>query len=144
MAMKEYFRQKTSVVHENFGDETVIVNLDTGCYYSLQNAAGSIWELAVGGKSRSQILHDVCAAYSGERSEIAASTAAFLEELLTEQLLDAAEDCEHSNGHAIAMAGGPFAKPYLQKYTDMEELLELDPIHEIDEAGWPSAKPPTP
>jgi len=29
----------------------------------------------------------------------------------------------------------------LQKYTDMEELLQLDPIHEVDKFGWPSAKP---
>ena len=25
----------------------------------------------------------------------------------------------------------------IQKYDDMEELLLLDPVHEVDEAGWP-------
>ena len=33
-----------------------------------------------------------------------------------------------------------FEKPVLQKHTDMQELLLLDPIHEIDEKGWPSKK----
>ena len=34
-----------------------------------------------------------------------------------------------------------FQAPSLQKYTDMEEMLALDPIHEVDEEmGWPSAK----
>ena len=26
----------------------------------------------------------------------------------------------------------------LGKYTDMQELLLLDPVHEVDEAGWPN------
>jgi hypothetical protein len=25
----------------------------------------------------------------------------------------------------------------LQKFTDMQDLLLLDPIHEVDESGWP-------
>ena len=33
-----------------------------------------------------------------------------------------------------------FEAPALQVYTDMEDLLLLDPIHEVDEMGWPSAK----
>jgi hypothetical protein len=29
----------------------------------------------------------------------------------------------------------------LHKYTDMEELLLLDPIHDVDETGWPNKSP---
>jgi hypothetical protein len=31
-----------------------------------------------------------------------------------------------------------FTHPQLQKYTDMQELLLLDPIHEVEESGWPA------
>ena len=31
--------------------------------------------------------------------------------------------------------------PLLQKFTDMQALLLLDPIHEVDSAGWPQPKP---
>jgi hypothetical protein len=31
----------------------------------------------------------------------------------------------------------PFVAPVLDKYTDMQELLLLDPIHEVDASGWP-------
>ena len=37
-----------------------------------------------------------------------------------------------------------FEAPILHKYTDMQDLLLLDPIHEVDEAGWPSVKPDSP
>jgi len=33
-----------------------------------------------------------------------------------------------------------FEKPKLQKFTDMQDLLLLDPIHEVDEAGWPHTR----
>ena len=28
----------------------------------------------------------------------------------------------------------------LTRYSDLEDLLKLDPIHDVDEAGWPVAK----
>jgi len=34
-----------------------------------------------------------------------------------------------------------FNAPVLNKYTDMQDLLILDPIHEVDATGWPSTKP---
>ena len=30
-----------------------------------------------------------------------------------------------------------FERPKLGKYTDMQDLLLADPIHEVDEQGWP-------
>ncbi len=33
-----------------------------------------------------------------------------------------------------------FCLPIIEKYTDLEELLLLDPIHEVDESGWPKQK----
>jgi hypothetical protein len=34
-----------------------------------------------------------------------------------------------------------FEAPVLNRYTDMQDLLLLDPIHEVDETGWPIQKP---
>jgi hypothetical protein len=31
-----------------------------------------------------------------------------------------------------------------QKFTDMEEMLMGDPIHEVDSQGWPALKKETP
>ena len=30
-----------------------------------------------------------------------------------------------------------FVTPELHKFTDMQELLLVDPIHEVTEEGWP-------
>jgi hypothetical protein len=30
-----------------------------------------------------------------------------------------------------------YQAPTIERFDDLEELLVLDPIHEVDEAGWP-------
>jgi hypothetical protein len=37
-----------------------------------------------------------------------------------------------------------FVAPCLHKYTDMQELLLIDPIHDVDDYGWPIIKKETP
>jgi len=38
------------------------------------------------------------------------------------------------------LADAPFVLPVLERYTDMQELLLIDPIHDVDETGWPRRK----
>ena len=34
-----------------------------------------------------------------------------------------------------------YAAPKLATYSDLQDLLLLDPIHDVDETGWPAARP---
>ena len=34
----------------------------------------------------------------------------------------------------------PFVSPSLNGYSDMRDLLLIDPIHDVDEGGWPEVK----
>jgi hypothetical protein len=39
----------------------------------------------------------------------------------------------------------PFEPPILERFDDMQELLLLDPVHEVsDEEGWPARSEATP
>ena len=43
----------------------------------------------------------------------------------------------------VPMASGglpPFEPPTLSKYKDMQDMLLLDPVHDVEEAGWPEPK----
>ena len=35
-------------------------------------------------------------------------------------------------------AAGPWSPPSIAVFSDMQDLFLLDPIHDVDEAGWPS------
>jgi len=140
--MTNYFRPGHSVVHERFGDETVAVNLNKGLYYSLRGTANLIWLLAVNGWSQEQILKQVCASYLGDPSDIGIAVATFVDELVTEQLLVPAAASGEADGTTPALGSGAFIKPVLEKYGELEELLKVDPIHQGDELGWPTTRPP--
>ena len=45
---------------------------------------------------------------------------------------------------ATTDAKAVFQTPTLNADSDMEDLLLLDPIHDVDEKGWPQAKPTSP
>ena len=40
-----------------------------------------------------------------------------------------------------ASPGRSWIPPSFDEYTDMWDLIQFDPIHEVDETGWPHAGP---
>ena len=130
------------VIHETFDDEIVIVNLETGSYYSLDHVGAAIWELLGQRATVPQIQANIAARYEGDRAELERAVKTFLDELIADSLVEYSDQAAASND-AIAQTKEThlvFQAPVLSKYTDMEELLLLDPIHEVDELGWPTAK----
>jgi hypothetical protein len=136
------------VVHETFDDnEVVIINLESGSYYSLDNIGAEIWTLIESGASVTEIIEEIIDRYEPGTLNISESIHRFLIELQQEQLI-----VGHTNGNTrvsqITRATNSasqekrpsFQVPAFQKYTDMQDLLLLDPIHEVDETGWPKVK----
>ncbi len=76
---------------------------------------------------------------------IATEVRHFLQRLLDEGLIIPASD-----GSVISKAGKlptqevvrkHFVQPTIEKYSDMQGLLLVDPIHEVDATGWPAVDP---
>jgi hypothetical protein len=147
------FRVNTPMVtHEIIDGEAVIINLDTGNYYSLVETGSLIWSLVDKGASTSDVQNLVQQTYQGDAADIDRGVQELLGQLQQENLIvpvdvAAAVDLTElqqilpaSNGHAKPS----FNPPLLNKYSDMQELLLLDPIHDVDEAGWPKPVPEHP
>ncbi len=132
------FRVPKKVVYEAFDDELVIINLDNGNYYTLTGAAADIWQLVEAGATLDEIEAQIAGAYMGESSLVRSGVAQLVESLVAEDLI--APDATRTPAPAPRVAAAPprpFETPVLQKYMDMQALLLLDPIHEVDEMGWP-------
>ncbi|MTJ55294.1 PqqD family protein [Anabaena sp. UHCC 0253] len=149
MNLSEKFKINVpKVVHEMIEGEVVIVNLDGGDYYSLVTVGADIWEKLARGLSRGEILAEMLNSYDSSKETIEIGVNNLIAELESENLIsiDAtdAENQTHTNNDNLptqAIEKLKFEPPTLNKYTDMEELLALDPIHDVDqEVGWPSAK----
>lgn len=133
-----------NIMHETIDNEVVVVNLDKGTYYSFDGVGGRIWEWLDGdGQSLTSLIAKVKENFSGESEHIAATVERFLDQLITEKLVSVTpgEAGQLVNPAGAAAESVPFVEPVLQKYSDMEALLLVDPIHEVDEeAGWPNVK----
>ena len=71
---------------------------------------------------------------------VVADLDAFLGDLRENELVAAADEAPDAGNVDAATAPTVYAKPALHVYADMEELLLLDPIHDVSgEAGWPHA-----
>ncbi|MGZ8248882.1 PqqD family protein [Methylomagnum sp.] len=143
--MPEIYRTDLpNIMHETIDNEVVVVNLDKGTYYSFDGVGGRVWDWLGGdGQSLESLVAKAAASFAGERDNIAATVQRFVEQLHAEQLVSvtAAEAGPAVESAEPAADAPAFAEPVLQKYTDMEALLLVDPIHEVDEeAGWPQVK----
>lgn len=130
------------VTSETIDGEVVVINLDNGNYYSIEGIGADVWTLAENGTSVDEIARVLAQRYTG--SHIAEGVHAFLQQVLNEHLLVEAPERQPAADvdTLLAPVAGekPFEAPVLNTYTDMQDLLLLDPIHEVDEQGWPLAK----
>lgn len=121
-----YFWQK-NVVSELFDDEFIIANLDNGLYYSVQgNIVNVLNRLPF--ESLELILTELAIAPEAvepvwqQLQEEALLTAKYIGEQTVPDEVDVVETQSPNK---------------LSKYADMKDLLALDPIHDVDEQGWP-------
>lgn len=133
-----HFRSNSPpVIHETVEGETIIVNLETGSYYDLNHLGGSIFEGLAAGMPVAHLTDAIASAYQIERAAAARVVEDFAAQLVEEQLILPGENGAPAAPDAPELPAS-FAEPALKKYTDMQALLLLDPVHEVDEAGWPS------
>lgn len=75
------------VIYEKFEDETVVMNLGTGAYFSLYGPAEDILVLAKETASRREFLAALAAKYDAAQPELAAVVDEFLEQLVVAGIL---------------------------------------------------------
>jgi hypothetical protein len=127
----------TEIVSDVIDGEAVVVNLSTGAYYTLNATGAMVWDLVGGGCSRPGLHAAASELFTGEAGVIREGCDAFVARLLGEGLVVAEGAPEPAPAERPAAAPVPFLAPALVKYTDMEDLLSLDPVHEVDDLGWP-------
>ena len=94
---------------------------------------------------KGDIVEVISTQYSGDHAKIENGINQLIRQLLQEGLIVPAETPQESQiAHSVTgnvQIKPKFEMPVLHKYTDMEDLLLLDPIHEVDETGWPAKAP---
>ena len=137
-----YIINRMKIVEETIDGEVIIINLDKGHYFSLNGIGADIWENIRSCTPISEIIANIKISYSDPKNSIEDSINSLLINLLAEELIIETDqnNIELNSLPNIAIENDKkmsFIEPILEKYTDMEDLLLLDPIHDVDEQGWP-------
>lgn len=138
---QRYQVNEPTVIQEIIEGEAIIADLGQGFYYSLDATGSMAWNALVSGCTVGSIIDAFAVQFPAEREEIATGISQLVERLTEEMLIVPAsgEGVEPVQLSGLAEScGKAFTAPVLSKYTDMEQLLLLDPIHDVDETGWPN------
>jgi hypothetical protein len=145
-SMNKRFRiDTTRIVSEIIDGEAIIMHQVSGDYFSADGLGCEIWRWIGEGRSWQQMVDMLAGRYRQTPPEMSRALDSFIADLLAHALILEAEDAGEADP---AVAPEPpsnavleFAAPVLHVYTDMRDLLLLDPIHEVEaKDGWPVPK----
>lgn len=142
--MARSFRANTpAVASEIIDGEAVIMNLRSGEYFSTKGTGSQLWDWLDRGVAEPDMVEALARVYPEPGDQIGAAVARFIDELERHDLIRPQLHSASAGEIPVASSPtGPFVAPQLEVYTDMQDLLLLDPIHDVDEQeGWPAPKP---
>jgi hypothetical protein len=130
------------VTYESFDAEVLAINLRSGNYYSLRESAVPMWLLITQGLSAPEVCRRLADTWPGAEAALASAVDGFIARLVGENLLVRLDGAPPATTPASVALPATFVPPVLDCYTDMQQMLLMDPIHEVDASGWPMAKAP--
>ncbi len=135
----QYRINEPSVVCENIDGEVVIIHMETGAYYTTTGSGALIWQFIEQSASVRQVAEAVTAEYQGDPMSITFAIAPFIMQLVDQHLIVPLKGAALPQLVVTPRADKPaFIEPKLEVYRDMQNLLMVDPIHEVDnDLGWP-------
>lgn len=127
-------RDKDIVWEVNEG-EVLLIDLSRGVYYSARQGTAQLVHDLLHGHTKEEALTRWSQRYPSA-AESQTHLDAVLDLLTTDQLVRAREQAPLEPGAIIELESSDFLP--LERYDDMTEIFEMDPIHDGDlEQGWP-------
>ncbi|MDX2028146.1 MAG: PqqD family peptide modification chaperone [Alphaproteobacteria bacterium] len=138
-----YYVNETSTIHEIIDGEAIMINLDSGNYYTLNDCGAFVWELIRQKRAVSDMARVVASQFRQPQADVETQVGSFIQRLAEEGLILKIDGAAQDNIPPAPSAknDAPYAPPEVTVFSDMQELLLLDPIHEVGEQGWPHTSP---
>lgn len=136
-----YILNKIDLSKEIFDNEAVIINIPSGKYYSVNSESGVfVLRLLEVSTNKEHICECLSARYDCNTVDLSTQVNAFLESLLAEKIVIETSEKEHPITE-ISISTQAYQTLQLEIYDDMQELIELDPVHDVTASkGWPNKK----
>jgi hypothetical protein len=140
--LETYRVRDADVSAERLDGDVIVVNLASGAYFSLSGSAADVWTAATSGSPADIWLEALDAEYSCSvpRGDIAD----VIDACLTQGLLEVASPTTTEPPSLPRdFPRSAWSRPRMDVFTDLQDLLLLDPIHDAGDLGWPQSAPPS-
>jgi len=97
VTLENHPRHREKVLARKTSDDLIVLNLNTGQYYALDEVGWSVWELCDGTRSVSDVISAICDEYDAPAETIKTDVLKVLGDLIDEELLE--------DGQAVEGAG---------------------------------------
>ena len=142
MLNKIYKINESKAISETIDGETIIINLETGYYYSVNKTATVIWNKIKNGNSIQDISQYFLNHFEADTDTLEKSVSEIIGLFLKDDLiLETDSDiplCIRETHAGIIKEY--FITPRIERYDDMAGALMSDPVHDVNEDGWPNLK----
>lgn len=141
--MPLYRVRDKNIVSEIIDEEAIIMDLADGTYFSSNGAGAVIWDGIVCGFEATQIKERVQCGFSVDPGVLNLDFEKFVTALSDNKLVEIARDVAVSSvdwNMPLPASRRDYDPPVLNRYDDLQKLALLDPIHDVEEAGWPNRK----
>ena len=137
------------VVHETIDGEVILIHMETGFYYSLEGPGSEIWDALVAGCGPDEIARPIADALSSARparskTRLRLSPRSFAGNGCSIGRMGSRRTARRPRHRRRAGATDEPARgirsAHLHRYTDMADFMLVDPIHEVEDSGWPNRK----
>ena len=142
MRTNAHFRMnEAQTVQEVFDGDAVAINLNEGTYYSMPGLSAQVWSWLIKGVPLGTIAHTLSDICDGDPETISAQLDDFVAKLEEQGLIVPSDAPPAEEQPAVSQPVRKMpASLVLDVYTELQHLLLLDPIHDVEEVGWPLAK----
>ena len=128
------WRAADGVTFERLDDDVLAIHLVSGLYYSMNGTAADCWQAVIDGIEAGVIVAGF-ETIAENPAAVGPEVMAFVAELVEEQLVTPAAVRSATTDWQPA---GRYSAPVLERFGDLQDLLLIDPIHDVDSQGWPS------
>lgn len=80
-------RRRDRVLVQRAADQWILLNVENGQYYALDEVSGRVWDLCDGSHSVSAMVAAICQEYDAPAGDVEEDVLAFLGEMAQEELL---------------------------------------------------------
>jgi Coenzyme PQQ synthesis protein D (PqqD) len=134
------------ITHERLDDEVIAIDLERGFYFAMVGPAADIWTAVVEGADDGLVAALLAERYGIDAAVARQAVDDFVRTLLDEALIAARDLDAPSDDVGVPVLPdltqpAVWSTPELERYDDMADLVLLDPIHQVDESGWPHLPP---